>query len=132
MSYTVRTLDLTRIAERIDTDAADYFLPLVADITITTSSISSLTNLGSNALSLCLSQCLSRVDCQSFVLDAANNSCLLFVISRTNENTAISSGTQYYEKNNDLVIKITALLLNMLIITICFIGEAIDTFSSFF
>ena len=102
VSYTVRTISLTGIAERIGTAAADYFLPPVPDITITTSSIGSLTNLGSNALLLCSSQCLSQVDCQSFVLDTTNNSCLLFGVS-TNDNTAISMGSQYYEKNNALV-----------------------------
>ena len=101
--YTVRTLDLTRIAERIGTAVGDYFLSPVADITITTASIGSLINLGSNALSTCLSRCLSQADCQSFVLDTSNNSCQLFAVSRTSDNIAISSGTQYYEKNNDLV-----------------------------
>ena len=103
VSYTVRTLDLTRIAERIGTAVGDYFLSPVADITLTAPNTVSLTNLGSNALSMCLSQCLSQVDCQSFVLDTTNDSCLLFAVSRTNENIAISSGTQYYEKHNDLV-----------------------------
>lgn len=92
------------IAERVGTVAMDYFLSPVQDITITASSIGSLANLGSNALSMCSSQCLSQVDCQSFVLDSTNNSCLLFAITRTNGNTVILSGVQYYEKNNDLVI----------------------------
>ena len=104
MFYTVHTLDLTRIVERIGTAVIDYFLAPVAGITVTESSTGALTNLGSNALSLCSSQCLSQMDCQSFVLDSSNGSCLLFAITRTNENTAISSGAQYYEKNNDLVI----------------------------
>ena len=107
VSYTVRTLDLTRIAERIGTAVGDYFLSPVADITLTASNTLSLTNLGSDALSMCLSRCLSQADCQSFVLDTTNDSCLLYAVSRTNENTAISSGTQYYEKNNDLVTYIT-------------------------
>lgn len=102
--YTIRILDLARIVERIGTAVTDYFLPPVADITITGSSTGTLTNLGSNALSLCSSQCLSQMGCQSFVLDTNDNSCLLFAITRTNENTVISSGTQYYEKDNDLVI----------------------------
>ena len=101
--YSVHTLDLSRIAERVGTAAGDYFLSPVADITLTASSTVALTNLGSDALSICLSQCLSQVDCQSFVLTTANDSCLLYAVARTNENTAISSGTQYYEKNNDLV-----------------------------
>ena len=104
MSYTVHTLDLTMIAERTGTVAVDYFLSPVRDITITASSIGSLANLGSNAVSVCSSQCLSQVDCQSFVLDTTDNSCLLFAVTRANGNTAISSGAQYYEKDNDLVI----------------------------
>ena len=103
MWYSVRILDLTIIAERIGTTVSDYFSSPVADITITASSTGLLTNLGSNALSMCFSQCLSQVDCQSFVLDTIDNSCELFAVSRTNNNTIISSGTQYYEKNNDLV-----------------------------
>lgn len=105
--YTVRTLDLTRIAEQMGTVVTDYFLTPSSDITITESSTGVLTNLGSNALSLCSSQCLSQTDCQSFVLNTRNNSCLLFAVSRTNENTMISSGTQYYEKDNDLVVNYT-------------------------
>ena len=103
VSYTIRTLDLARVAERVGTAVGDYFLSPVADITLTVPNTISLTNLGSDALSMCLSQCLSQLDCQSFVLDTANDSCLLYAVARTNENTAISSGTQYYEKNNDLV-----------------------------
>lgn len=92
------------IAERTGTAAIDYFLSPAGGITITASSTGSLDNLGSNALSVCSSHCLSQVDCQSFVLDTNNNSCLFFAVTRTNENTNILSGAQYYEKNNDLVI----------------------------
>ena len=134
MWYTVCTLDLTIIAERIGMTASDYFSSPVADITITASSTGSLTNLGSNASSLCLSQCLSQVDCQSFVLDTAGNSCVLFAVARTNNNTIISSGTQYYEKDNNLVTySYLYIILHIYInANVSFIGEAFDTFSSIF
>jgi len=101
--YTVRTLDLTAFAERAGRIAADYFLSPVADTTIIGSSIGSFSNLGSSALTTCSSQCLSQRACQSFVLDTTANSCILYAVSRSSDNSASSSGIQYYEKDNDLV-----------------------------
>jgi len=101
--YTVRTLDLTAFAERAGRNVADYFLSPVADTTIIGSSIGNFNNLGSSAFMTCSSQCLSQRACQSFVLDTTSSSCVLHAISRTSENSVPSNGTQYYEKDSDLV-----------------------------